>query len=169
MHCFPLHARSAQPSRGRTVQSPKQCSVSAVLISQGSLGGSYPLRIRALTCAFANFRGADRTRTDDFLLAKQVLYQLSYRPGRCRKRGRKLGPAPPVPLRPQFRRLLDRRWMASACFRPSGGANGEPYGEGDDALGLRRPLRERTTFTTLRSGNIPTRFSSGGAATGTSY
>jgi len=24
--------------------------------------------------------GADRTRTDDFLLAKQVLYQLSYRP-----------------------------------------------------------------------------------------
>ena len=45
----------------------------------------------------------------------------------------------PVPLRPRFRRLLDRRWMASACFRPSGGANGEPYGEGDDALGLRPP------------------------------
>jgi hypothetical protein len=26
--------------------------------------------------------GADRTRTDDFLLAKQVLYQLSYRPNK---------------------------------------------------------------------------------------
>ena len=31
--------------------------------------------------AFADASGADRTRTDDFLLAKQVLYQLSYRPG----------------------------------------------------------------------------------------
>jgi hypothetical protein len=28
------------------------------------------------------FRGAERTRTADFLLAKQVLYQLSYRPMR---------------------------------------------------------------------------------------
>jgi hypothetical protein len=27
-------------------------------------------------------RGAERTRTADFLLAKQVLYQLSYRPHR---------------------------------------------------------------------------------------
>ena len=27
-----------------------------------------------------NGRGAERTRTADFLLAKQVLYQLSYRP-----------------------------------------------------------------------------------------
>ena len=29
--------------------------------------------------------GADRTRTDDFLLAKQVLYQLSYRPREVKK------------------------------------------------------------------------------------
>ena len=27
-----------------------------------------------------SFGGADRTRTDDFLLAKQALYQLSYGP-----------------------------------------------------------------------------------------
>ena len=32
----------------------------------------------ALTCSFC--RGDDRTRTDDPLLAKQVLYQLSYVP-----------------------------------------------------------------------------------------
>ncbi len=35
--------------------------------------------------AFADSSGADRTRTDDFLLAKQVLYQLSYRPGEMQK------------------------------------------------------------------------------------
>ena len=33
---------------------------------------------RPVTCGDA--RGADRTRTDDFLLAKQALYQLSYGP-----------------------------------------------------------------------------------------
>ena len=32
--------------------------------------------------------GDDRTRTDDPLLAKQVLYQLSYVPRRCSKRGK---------------------------------------------------------------------------------
>jgi hypothetical protein len=31
-------------------------------------------------CHFDNDSGADRTRTDDFLLAKQALYQLSYGP-----------------------------------------------------------------------------------------
>jgi hypothetical protein len=38
-----------------------------------------------LTCGNVDLSGADRTRTDDFLLAKQVLYQLSYRPGEMQK------------------------------------------------------------------------------------
>ena len=35
--------------------------------------------VRTLSACF-RFSGADRTRTDDFLLAKQALYQLSYGP-----------------------------------------------------------------------------------------
>jgi hypothetical protein len=42
----------------------------------GALLGLAPTR--HLTCRFVS--GAERTRTADFLLAKQVLYQLSYRP-----------------------------------------------------------------------------------------
>jgi hypothetical protein len=35
--------------------------------------------------AYADLCGAERTRTADPLLAKQVLYQLSYRPGEMRE------------------------------------------------------------------------------------
>jgi hypothetical protein len=42
----------------------------------GALSGWHPHV--TLTCRFVS--GAERTRTADFLLAKQVLYQLSYRP-----------------------------------------------------------------------------------------
>jgi hypothetical protein len=50
---------------------------------------------RALSCGFTG--GDERTRTADPLLAKQVLYQLSYvppSPPGCRKRGRQVAPAP---------------------------------------------------------------------------
>jgi hypothetical protein len=48
-------------------------------------GGALPIRKtpRHLTCTFGS--GAERTRTADFLLAKQVLYQLSYRPREMQK------------------------------------------------------------------------------------
>ena len=40
---------------------------------------------KQFTCENVLESGADRTRTDDFLLAKQVLYQLSYRPWEMQK------------------------------------------------------------------------------------
>ncbi len=40
----------------------------------------------------AFWSGADRNRTDDLLLAKQVLYQLSYRPSAPRSRNATSGP-----------------------------------------------------------------------------
>jgi hypothetical protein len=43
--------------------------------------GSYLVSLWPLSSQFTDFGGAERTRTADFLLAKQVLYQLSYRPG----------------------------------------------------------------------------------------
>ena len=56
-----------------------------MLISRRLSRGSYLVSLWHLSCPFADLSGADRTRTDDFLLAKQVLYQLSYRPGEMQK------------------------------------------------------------------------------------
>ena len=46
-------------------------------------------------CCFRS--GADRIRTDDPLLAKQVLYRLSYRPGEMQKTRSKTRPARSAP------------------------------------------------------------------------
>jgi hypothetical protein len=49
-----------------------------------------PLILAVSLCFTADFGGADRARTDDPLLAKQVLSQLSYSPGRSEVRGLKV-------------------------------------------------------------------------------
>ena len=77
--------------------------------------------------------GGDRARTDDPLLAKQVLSQLSYTPGVCpafakkhrpdrrNRRFRRKGPALPGS---GFRRLARQTPVASAWLRQAGGGPG---------------------------------------------
>ena len=55
-----------------------------------------PPLILAVSLLHCGFGGADRARTDDPLLAKQVLSQLSYSPGRSEVRGLKVEVRPIV-------------------------------------------------------------------------
>ena len=60
-----LMASSAQPGGGQEQLNPRK-----------AMNGNLP----SGWSKHESFGGADRTRTDDFLLAKQALYQLSYGP-----------------------------------------------------------------------------------------
>ena len=75
----------SQPVTGPSHQGPMRFASSELLkIETAWPKGQMKARCRALSSALSSDGGGERDRTDDLLLAKQALSQLSYTPDRNR-------------------------------------------------------------------------------------